>query len=357
MAESPPVAAGQDAQPSKRTGQRDIVVMGASAGGVETLARLVADLPAEFPAAIFVVLHLLPTGHSALPEILDRAGPLPAATAENGDEIERGRIYVAPPDRHLLLLPDRVRLTHGPRENGHRPALDPLFRSAARAYRERVIAVVLSGSLDDGTAGLRLVKRLGGTTVAQDPEDALYPGMPASAVGSEAARHVAPLAEIPALLCDLVDTPIEMAAGPPPDPQLLESAEPDRSDDEPTAGDLTGLTCPECGGALWEHLDRDGYVRFKCHVGHAYSPDSLETAQAAGLEMAMWSALRTLEERGALFRRLARRSGTSSRQRFEAKAEEVRHHADVLRQSIMRLGRVPAAEEATPAVEAEVEGS
>jgi|tagenome__1003787_1003787.scaffolds.fasta_scaffold20966740_2 two-component system chemotaxis response regulator CheB len=342
---------------AESTAQRDIVVMGASAGGVETLAELAAGLPAEFPAAIFVVLHLLPTGNSVLPEILDRAGPLPATSAESGDEIERGRIYVAPPDRHLLLASGGIRLTHGPRENGHRPAVDPLFRSAARAYRERVIAVVLSGSLDDGTAGLRLVKRMGGATVAQDPEDALYPSMPASAVANQAADHVAPLAEMPALLCDLVDTPIEIAAGPFPDLEDLDPAEPDRSDDEPTAGDLTGLTCPECGGALWEHLDPDGYVRFKCHVGHAYSPDSLETAQSEGLEMAMWSALRTLEERGDLFRRLARRSGLSARHRFEAKAQEVAHHADLLRQSIVRLGRMPAADEAVPAVEVDVEGS
>src|SRR5438874_5444198 len=215
MAESPPLAGGD----ANGTAQRDIVVMGASAGGVETLATLVSGLPAEFPAAIFVVLHLLPTGQSVLPEILDRAGPLPAATAESGETIDRGRIYVAPPDRHLLLLPGRVRLTNGPRENGHRPALDPLFRSAVRTYRQRVIAVVLSGSLDDGTAGLRLVKRLGGTTVAQDPEDALYPSMPASAVANEAADYVLPIADIAALLCELVDTPIEIVEGTPFEPE------------------------------------------------------------------------------------------------------------------------------------------
>src|SRR3954447_6094821 len=138
-----------DAALGPRTAQRDIVVMGASAGGVETLAELAAGMPPEFPAAIFVVLHLLPTAHSVLPEILDRAGPLPAATAEDGQEIERGRIYVGPPDRHLLVTAGGVGLPHGPRETGPRPALDPLFRSAARAYRERVVAVVLSGSLDD----------------------------------------------------------------------------------------------------------------------------------------------------------------------------------------------------------------
>src|SRR5436190_415746 len=354
MAESPPAELAEVEPPAVVTAQRDIVVMGASAGGVETLAELVSGLPEEFPAAIFVVLHLLPTAHSVLPEILDRSGTLPAAAAVDDEDIDRGRIYVAPPARPPLLGPGRVSLTRGPRENGHRPAVDPLFRSAARAYRQRVIAVVLSGALDDGTAGLRLVKRLGGTTVAQDPEDALYPSMPASAVANEAADHVVPVADMPALLCELVDTPIEIDEGTPFEPDDADMVQADRSDpDLARDGDLTGLTCPECGGALWEHLSSDGYVRFKCHVGHAYSPESLETAQSDGLEMALWSALRTLQERGDLFRRLARRSGLSSRHRFENKANEVDHHSDLLRQSIQRLGRLPAADQVQPVVEAE----
>ena len=346
-------AADEAEPPSTRTEQRDIVVMGASAGGVETLAKLVRDLPAEFPASIFVVLHLMPTARSVLPDILDRAGPLPAGAAANGDEIDRGRIYVAPPDEHLLLTRDGITLTRGPRENGHRPAVDPLFRSAARAFGERVIAVVLSGSLDDGTAGLRLVKRMGGATVAQEPEDALYPSMPSSAVANGGADYVVALDDMPALLCGLVDAPIEIAEGPAPEPDGLEVVEAELSDGDPTAGDLSGLSCPECGGALWEHLDSDGYVRFKCHVGHAYSPESLETAQSQALEMAMWAALRTLDERGDLFRRLARRSGALARHRFETKAEEVARHSALLRQSILRLGRGPVADEAAPAVEIE----
>src|SRR4051794_8885948 len=342
-----------DAALGPRTAQRDIVVMGASAGGVETLAELAAGMPPEFPAAIFVVLHLLPTAHSVLPEILDRAGPLPASVAEDGAEIERGRIYVAPPDRHLLVMPNEIRLTHGPRENGHRPALDPLFRSAARAYGERVVGVVLSGSLDDGTAGLRLIKRMGGATVAQEPGDALYPSMPQNALVNGAAEHVAPISAMPGLLCEVIDSPIEVFPRAVADPEDGEPAEPDRSDDDPRAGTLTGLTCPECGGALWEHLDNDGYVRFKCHVGHAYSPDSLEIAQSGQLETALWSALRALQERGDLFRRLARRSGPTSRHRFETKADEVGHHAKLLRGSIERLGSVPAADEVDPVVEVE----
>src|SRR3954447_20814192 len=353
MEESIPVEPAGQGNGDARTAQRDIVVMGASAGGVETLAELVSGLPAEFPASIFVVLHVLPTAHSVLPEILDRAGPLPAAAAHPSNEIDRGRIYVGPPDRHLLLMPNGIRLTHGPRENGHRPAIDPLFRSAARAFRERVIGVVLSGSLDDGTAGLRLVKRMGGTTVAQDPDDAPYPSMPASAIANNSVDCVAPLAELAGLLSRLVDSAVDIPDRLGADAEAYAVDSLDRSDNDPTNGDLTGLTCPECGGALWEHLDDDGYVRFKCHVGHAYSPDSLETAQSEGLEMAMWSALRTLEERGGLFRRLARRSGLSARHRFEAKAQEVAHHADLLRESIVRLGRLPAADEDAPVVEAE----
>jgi two-component system chemotaxis response regulator CheB len=340
MAETPAVAPVQREESPALTAQRDIVVIGASAGGVEALDTLMTGLPLEFPAAVFVVLHMLPTGHSVLPEILARAGPLPAAAAQDGEDIERGRVYVAPPDRHLLVMKDGVKLTHGPRENGHRPSVDPLFRSAARAFRERVIAVVLSGSLDDGTAGLRMVKRRGGTTVVQDPEDALYPGMPASAVANDGADYMLPVAQMATLLCDLVDAPVEVHALGNPGPEEEDVDQADRSDDDPTAGDLTSLTCPECGGTLWETIE-GGFLRFKCHVGHAYSPESLETAQSEGLEMALWSALRALEERGDLFRRLARRAGVASRPRFEQRAEDVKQHAEVIRENIQRLGRMP----------------
>jgi two-component system chemotaxis response regulator CheB len=330
--------------------QRDIVVLGASAGGVQAFARLARDLPDEFPASVFMVLHLLPTAHSVLPDIVDRAGPLHAAVAQDGEAIERGRIYVAPPDRHLLLTADGVRLSRGPRENGHRPALDPLFRSAARTFGPRVIAVVLSGSLDDGTDGLRVVRRRGGATVAQDPEDALHPSMPASAVANDAADHVVPLADMASLLCDLVEERVEVAHESLAD-DVDELQQSDLADEDPTSGDLTGLTCPECGGALWEHLDPDGYVRFKCHVGHAYSPDSLETAQSQSLEAAMWSALRALEERRDLYSRLARRAGVHSRSRFEVREQEIADHARLLRESIERLGRGAGADEAAPAVQ------
>ncbi len=158
--------------------RHELVVVGASAGGVETLRRLVSELPADFEASVAIVLHVLASGRSVLPAILDRAGPLPARHAADGDPIEPGTIVVAPPNCHLIVEGDRWRVTRGPRENGHRPAIDPLFRTAARAFGPRAIGVILSGALDDGTAGLRTIKICGGATLVQDPDEAQYPAMP-----------------------------------------------------------------------------------------------------------------------------------------------------------------------------------
>jgi len=316
--------------------QRDIVVIGASAGGVEALSAVVERLPPELPAAVFVVLHVLATGTSVLPQILDRASALDAAAAIDGEPLERGRIYVAPPDHHMLLEADCVRLTRGPRENGHRPAVDPLFRSAARTLGRRVIGVVLSGALDDGTAGLKLISQAGGVTLVQDPDDALYPSMPQSAIANDSPARVVPIGEMAAAICDMLDEQLEPKDEPmgnpgPPD-------QPDRSDDDPTAGVLTPFTCPECGGSLWEH-DENGFVRFKCHVGHAYSPEALEAGQGQAVEMALWAALRNLQERAEFYRRLSRRSGGD---RFGGKARDADGHAAVLRRLVMSIGRQDA---------------
>ena len=184
--------------------QRDLVVIGASAGGLEVLQRLVADLPADLPAAICVVLHISPDSPSALAPILQRAGPFPCGPAHDGAPLRNGEILVAPPDRHMVVVDGHVELTHGPRENGHRPAVDPLFRSAAEARGRRVVGVVLSGMRDDGTAGLLVVKASGGAAVVQDPDDALYPGMPSSALASGAADAVAPAALIGQVVAAMV---------------------------------------------------------------------------------------------------------------------------------------------------------
>src|SRR4051795_8584407 len=182
------------------TDNRDVIVIGGAAGGVEAVTRLARGLPADLPAAVLVAIHRGPDGAGLLAEILDAAGPLPAAMAEEGQPLERGRIYVAPPDRHLLVGHDHVHVRRGPRENRTRPAIDPLFRSAAANCTSRVIGVVLSGMQNDGSSGLLAIKRCGGLAVVQDPKDARFGEMPASAIAHGAVDHVSRLAELPDLL-------------------------------------------------------------------------------------------------------------------------------------------------------------
>src|SRR3954447_4949764 len=312
---------------------RDLIVVGASAGGVEALERLVGGLPPELPASMFVVLHLLPTGTSMLDSILSRAGPLPATVAEDGERFERGHIYVAPPDRHLLIRGDRVQLSLGPRENGHRPAIDPLFRSAARAAGSRVVAVVLSGALDDGAAGVRFVKERGGAAGVQDPEEATYHSMPSNAIAATEVDRVSSVADMPDALCGLLEEPLDRALEEEAD--SLWSAE---DLEERAVGDPSALTCPDCGGALWQR-EEGSLVRFACRTGHAFSPESLIHEQSKALETALWSALRSLEERADLFRRMGRRTGrgAGTAQRFESRARAVERHAGVIREAMARL--------------------
>jgi two-component system, chemotaxis family, protein-glutamate methylesterase/glutaminase len=271
----------------------DIIVLGASAGGVEALAQIVRPLPADLPAALFVVLHVPPHGTSVLPAILNRAGRLRASHAVDGEAIEHGRIYVAPPDHHLLVRRGTVHLSRGPRENSARPAVDPLMRTAARAYGPRVVGVVLSGNLDDGTAGLVAIKRRGGVAVVQDPNESLFAGMPRSAVENAAPDHVLPLGMIPAVLRELTAT--EVHGSEEPEPMLddtddaFEMAEPPRPagprEDAGGGNDGSGgkratesrpstYTCPECHGSLWEVHDGE-ILRFQCRVGHRYSVNTL----------------------------------------------------------------------------------
>jgi two-component system chemotaxis response regulator CheB len=323
--------------------QRDVIVIGASAGGVQSLQALVAQLPPEMPASVLVVLHLMSAGTSVLHDILDRAGPLPATPARDGEQLERGHIYVAPPDFHLLLRGPNIHLSAGPRENGHRPAVDPLFRSAARAYGPRVIGVVLSGTLDDGTDGLRLIKQCGGATVAQDPTDALYGDMPRNAIRDVDPDRVVPLAEMGAVLFDLIDAPLDpspdRAAVDDPGNLAIDLVEVEfgREDIE---GDPTLLTCPDCGGVMLER-EEGGVVRFACQVGHSYSPESFDEEQGEALESALWTAIRTLDERADLLHRMARRAGRDGADptvdRLLAKAQTASDHADAIRGTLLRL--------------------
>lgn len=321
----------------------DIVTVGASAGGVEALMTLACGLPADLPAAVFVVLHVPAEGASLLPEILSRAGPLPAVHPHDGQQIVPGRIYVAPPDLHLVVERNRVRLLHGPRENRCRPSVDVLFRSAALAYGRRVVAVVLSGTLDDGTAGLAVVKARGGVAIVQNPATALFPGMPESAIEHVAVDAVLPAAEIPPLITELAHTPLTVAAAPPETAEMDEAAEllnldPIAMSADMRPGQPSVYGCPECGGTLWE-VEEGTLVRFRCRIGHTFSPDSLLAAQSDALEDALWAALRGLEEKVSLTRRLFERARDHARPHLAARFEEEMHLADrraaVLRQLLL----------------------
>jgi two-component system chemotaxis response regulator CheB len=317
-----------------------IVVVGASAGGVEALAELAASLPDDLAAAVFVVLHLPATGTSALPEILRRNGPLPAAHVNDGEPIRPGRIYVAPPDHHVLVRTGHVHLSRGPRENGHRPAIDPLFRSAAREYATEVIGVVLSGALDDGTAGLLAIKSRGGVAVVQKPTDALYPGMPGNALEHVQVDHVLAAASMGKLLArlvaDLLDAPQEPAPA-----EMRVEVEMEGFSLEAFEGTHpgrpSGFSCPDCNGVLWQI--KDGVERYRCRVGHAWSPESLLIQQSEALEAALWVALRSLEERAALSGRLAeparRRGHSITATRFEEQAAEAQQAARLVRDLLL----------------------
>jgi len=317
---------------------RDVVVVGASSGGVEALSRFVAKLPADLPATVLVVLHVPAASSSALPRILGRSAALPAAHAVHGEPLAPGRILVAPPDLHLLVEDGRVRLSRGPRENGHRPAIDPLFRSAARWYGPRVIAVVLSGSLDDGSAGLVTVHGHGGVTLVQDPDDAISPGMPLSAIAALTPDHVLAVDEMWSLVERLVaqpvpHTPVAASADLVAETRVA-AMEIDALHRDDRPGQPAGLSCPDCAGALWE-IEEGGLRRYRCRVGHAWSPDSLLAEQDNELESALWAALRSLEDKSALERRMAAGARAGGRQlsaaRFEAQADEDEARAVLVR--------------------------
>lgn len=300
---------------------RDIIAIGASAGGPEALMRLVQDLPRDLPAALFVVLHI-GARRSELPSVLGAMSALPCAWAEDGEPVLTGRIYVAPPDRHLRLVPGHMCVSHGPRENSTRPAVDPLFRSAARAYGSRVIGVVLTGTLSDGTAGLLEIKRHGGLAVVQTPDDAKFAGMPLSAIRHVATDYVVPLATMGRTLARLATapalTPLEFGTTPGKEEDVTGGYHLD-----PPAA----LTCPLCGGSLRE-TDEQGMPYFSCHVGHRFAAGDMDEAQFRQMESALEVALRSLNERAALCARMAETSRQAGRHHSAQRWEEAQLEAD-----------------------------
>jgi two-component system chemotaxis response regulator CheB len=312
--------------PQQSDVRHDLVVIGASAGGVEVLTRLARDLPPDLAAAICIVLHISPGSPSMLAHILSRAGPLPCQAARDGEPLRQGVILVAPPDHHLAIDGDQVRVTAGPRENGHRPAIDVLFRSAARALDTRVIGVVLSGTRDDGSAGLAAIKAAGGATIVQDPDDALYSGMPTSAIANVTVDAIVPSAALALTIAAMVT-----GEDPPPE------ARPGDPDPEPPEGEQVNAVCPECGGVLSERTEA-GVLQWECRVGHRYSSDTLIDAQANGVEGALWAAIRALADRGALLQRMAQqaeqRGQARSAHRFRGQSKTASEQAEIVRQAL-----------------------
>ncbi|MDG4825812.1 chemotaxis protein CheB [Asanoa sp. WMMD1127] len=329
-----------------------VIVAGASAGGVEALRAMVAGLPADLPAAVLIVLHVPRTSPSALPAILSRAGKLPAHTARDGETLEHGHIYVAPADHHLLVLDHRLRLSRGPSENGHRPAIDPLFRSAARALGPRVVGVVLSGARDDGAAGLGTIAQRGGQCVVQEPDDALHASMPRAAMERVRVDAVASAAAMGEVLTKMVKAAAErLTAGDDESRPLLdgEIAMSELADltSEDLALEPAGYGCPSCGGSLFEISDQP-VPRYRCRVGHAWSPQSLLDEQAVALEGALWMALRALEDKASLSRRMAesgRRRHVGTEAQYTSSADEADRAASLIRDLIGRIGST-ATEEA-----------
>jgi two-component system chemotaxis response regulator CheB len=317
-----------------------VVGVGASAGGLDALLRIVRTLRADLPLAICIVLHVPATGRSLLGPILDRQTDFDVKVAEDGEAIRPGRAYVAPPDRHLTVAAGRLQLGRGPKENGVRPAVDPMLRSLA-AYGEHAVAVILSGALGDGSTGALLVKQAGGAVVVQDPDDATVPSMPESAIRAVGdVDAVLTASQIGEALAHMAHGTAEIGGE-----LVINSDEGLELGPERPSGPPSAFTCPECHGPLWEASEGD-LVRYRCRVGHAYSEDSMMIEQGSAVESALWSALEALEERAEFLRRLAERHAERRPQlhdRFAGAADDAAERAELLRRALGVRGEAPKA--------------
>jgi two-component system chemotaxis response regulator CheB len=321
-----------------------VIVIGSSAGGVTALQKLVAGLPATFEAPILVVQHVSADAKSYLPQILTNVGPLPAGHPKDGQPLLAGNIYLAPPDHHLLIEHGHILVKKGPKENRFRPSIDALFRSAAYSYGPRVIGVILTGMLDDGTSGMWSVQRMGGTTIVQDPIEALYPSMPSSALQYVDVDYVVPLEQIGTLLVELTKKAMK--------------AEPSGSEKERErlkmetviaaqgsafeigalqTGDPSHFSCPDCGGAMVQ-IKEGGMMRFRCHTGHGFSSGSLLHEVKETIEKKLWQSVRSFEESIMLLdmtaNNLAMAGNLSAAQEFRTQAEIATKSASTLRSYI-----------------------
>ena len=323
---------------------KDIIVIGSSAGGVEALQRLCSALPADLPAAVFIAQHISPSARSVLPMLLDRAGPLRALSPVDGQDIEPEHIYVAAPDHHLLLRPGKILMRRGPNENRTRPAVNALFRSAALHYGGRVIGAVLTGLLDDGTDGLIAIKAAGGLSIIQDPADAEWPSMPQNALKRDHVDHSLPLSQIGALLARLAHEEAGLSVPLPQEYQIEDRIAAQEiavmEADIVTPGQPSHLSCPDCGGVL-NQIETQDEIRFRCQVGHAFTPLGLAAAQSDELERALGIAARTHRDRVKLFNQMnesARaRCLPHAEKRWDNAAKESTHLIEVLEEALSSL--------------------
>jgi two-component system, chemotaxis family, protein-glutamate methylesterase/glutaminase len=321
----------------ERDPQSTVVVVGASAGGLPALQAMVAELPAGFRSPIVVVMHI-GRGRSVLPSILERSGRLTSSHVVDGEPLRPGHIHVAPPDFHVLIRQDRLYLSHGPRENHSRPAIDPLFRSAASSYGSRTIGVILSGALSDGTAGLMMIKARGGTVLIQDPDEAIIGGMPESALRMVKVDHVLSASDIGRFLADVPVGTYTMDEGNPnmqDEESEIRLIREDFAEQEANKrdGELTMFTCPDCGGTLWQ----TGGGAFRCHVGHTWGAEGLLGHKSENLEAALWVCVRMLEERATLSRQVSSRIRETTNDAYRAngideEAQLDERRADAIRQ-------------------------
>ena len=327
---------------------RDILAIGTSAGGVEALLFLAKNLQSDLPASVLLTIHLPSHATSALDDILSSAGALPAQFAQDGEKLRKSRIYIAPPDRHLIVDGDRLSLGEGPRENNSRPAIDPMMRSAAVCCGSRSIGVVLTGTLGDGASGLWTIRAAGGLTVVQDPKDAAFAEMPLTALNRAKPDHVVRLKDMPGLLSSLAHEPAGQTKSLPRSMQYaVEIARTGRGSMEEMeqVGRRSVLACPDCGGVMWE-IDEGELSRFRCHVGHTYTAEVMSLALDENLRRALASALRALEERVALAQKLYNQAKTSGHrllaENWAAKLNEFQTEMDIIRGSIRRMDRLAA---------------
>lgn len=324
-------------------GKRDVIAIGGSLGAIDALKQLCRELPPDLAATVFIVIHVGTHGLNRLADIFGANSSIPVTTAVEGERLQRGHAYVAPADHHLLIIDGTVRLGRGPRENMARPAIDPLFRSVAMSYGPRAIAVVLTGMLNDGAAGLADIKRCGGTTVVQNPSDAKAPDMPWGALHATDVDYRAPMSQMAALLADIsareaadpvpipgdIRIEVDIAAGRKSDSQVITKI-----------ADPVTISCPACGGVL-SQIRRGPPLRFRCQVGHAYTAETLANEKEETVDEALRVALRILEERAVLTQKMAddaRESGrAASAAAYSERARESREYAEILRRGMEEM--------------------